>query len=71
VLPSGPEWVVIGRRIIPRHLISLVDAVPGEKIAEATVERAVEADVEVFHGVVGAARLGPTSCRGADRGSPA
>jgi 3-hydroxyacyl-CoA dehydrogenase len=39
--PWHPERVVIGHPFNPPHLIPLVEVVPGEKTAEATVERAL------------------------------
>ena len=39
--PRHPERVVIGHPFNPPYLIPLVEVVPGEKTAEATVERAV------------------------------
>ena len=39
--PRHPERVVIGHPFNPPHLIPLVEVVPGEKTAEATVERAL------------------------------
>jgi len=39
--PRHPERVLIGHPFNPPHLIPLVEVVPGEKTAEATVERAL------------------------------